>query len=115
VTRTRRLDDEEVFPYPLFPEPCGVLPWGDIASPGVAFWLTGPGDPDRWPVVVATEECDYWDRFDGTACEFLTAEFFACRTRPPGPRSVGLSGLRIATPDGIFGVYTPETGLIREP
>jgi hypothetical protein len=64
---------EVEFPYPLFPEPGGILPWGGIASPGVAFWLTGPGDPGGWPVVVATEECDYWDRFDGTACDFLIA------------------------------------------
>ncbi len=71
--RENRDTGEQVLPYPLFPEPGGVLPWGDIVSPGVAFWLTGPGDPDRWPVVVATEECDYWDRFDGSACEFLTS------------------------------------------
>jgi hypothetical protein len=60
-----------VFPYPLFPEAGGVLPWGGILSPGAAFWLTGPGDPEDWPVVVATEECEYWDRFDGPVCEFL--------------------------------------------
>jgi hypothetical protein len=29
-------------------------------------------DPDDWPVIAATEEYDHWDRFDGTACEFLT-------------------------------------------
>jgi hypothetical protein len=29
-------------------------------------------------VVVATEECDYWDRFDGTACDFLIAVATAC-------------------------------------
>jgi hypothetical protein len=71
--RELRAAREGLFPYPIFPEPGGVLPWGSIRSPGVAFWLTGPGDPDDWPVVVATEECDYWDRFDGTACEFLIA------------------------------------------
>jgi hypothetical protein len=71
--REFRETGEGLFPYPLFPEPDGVLPWGAIRSPGVAFWLTGPGDPDSWPVVVANEECDYWDRFDGTACEFLIA------------------------------------------
>ena len=41
-----------VFPFPLFPEPGGVLPWGYLRSPGVAYWLTGPGDPDEWPVVI---------------------------------------------------------------
>jgi hypothetical protein len=71
--REYRETGEVEFPYPLFPEPGGVLPWGDISSPGVAFWLTGPVEPDDWPVVVATEECDYWDRFDGTVCDFLMA------------------------------------------
>jgi hypothetical protein len=71
--REYRETGEVAFPYPLFPEPEGVLPWGSISSPGVAFWLTGSPDPDEWPVVVATEECDYWDRFDGTTCEFLIA------------------------------------------
>lgn len=71
--REYRDTGEVVFPYPLFPEPGGILPWAGISSPGVAFWLTGPGEPDDWRVVVATEECDYWDRFDGTACDFLIA------------------------------------------
>ena len=62
-----------MFPYPLFPEPGGLLTWGYIATSGRAMWLTGSRDPDEWPVVAATEECDYWDRFDGTACEFLIA------------------------------------------
>lgn len=66
------------FPFPLFPEPGGVLPWGYLRSPGVAYWLTAPGDPEQWPVIVATEEGDYWERFDGSACEFL-AEVMAGR------------------------------------
>jgi hypothetical protein len=70
--REFRATGEVSFPYPLFPEPGGVLPWGYIWSPGLAFWLTGPGDPDDWPVAVAAEEFEYWDRFDGTMCEFLT-------------------------------------------
>jgi len=58
------------FPYPIFPEPGGLLPWGDIRGGGVAFWLTERADPDGWPVVVTSHECEYWDRFDGTVCEF---------------------------------------------
>jgi tRNA(Arg) A34 adenosine deaminase TadA len=30
-------------------------------------------------------------------------------------RSLGLAKLVIETPDGVFGTYTPGTGLIREP
>jgi hypothetical protein len=71
--REWRATGEVSFPYPLFPEPGGVLPWGSIRSPGLAFWLTGPGGPDDWPVVVAAEEYEYdrSKRFDGTMCEFL--------------------------------------------
>jgi hypothetical protein len=60
------------FPYPLYPEPGGLLPWGDIGGGGYAFWLTGPAEPEDWPVVIASQQCDHWDRFDGTVCEFLT-------------------------------------------
>lgn len=28
-------------------------------------------------------------------------------------RSLGLSRLTITTPEGVFGTYTPETGLVR--
>ena len=69
--REFRETGECAFPFPLFPEPGGVLPWGDLRSPGVAYWLTGPGDPDEWPVIVATEDGGYWERLDGCACEFL--------------------------------------------
>lgn len=30
-----------------------------------------PGDPADWPVITASAEWNYWDRFDGTVCEFL--------------------------------------------
>jgi len=86
--REFRETGEGEFPYPIFPEPGGVLPWGYTRTAGQVFWLTGPGDPDGWPVVVATEECDYWDRFDGTACEFLievTAARYDARGFTEGP------------------------------
>jgi hypothetical protein len=61
------------FPYPIYPEPGGLLPWGAVREGGYAFWLTEPAaDPDGWPVVVVSQECDYWDRFDGSVCEFLS-------------------------------------------
>ena len=62
---------ECLFPFPLFPEPDGALPWGQLHSIGTAYWLTGPGDADEWPVIIATEEGDYWQRFDGPLTEFL--------------------------------------------
>jgi len=69
--REVRASGESSFPFPVFPEPGGVLPWGSIRSPGHAYWLTGPEDPDDWPVIAATHNGGYWDRFDGSACQFL--------------------------------------------
>jgi hypothetical protein len=72
MLRAWRAEGQGEFPYPLYPEPGGLLPWGGIRGGGYAFWLTGPGEPGEWLVVIASQRCDRWDRFDGTVCEFLT-------------------------------------------
>lgn len=59
------------FPHPLYPEPGGLLPWGGIRGAGYAFWLTDKSSPGDWPVIIASQQCDHWERFDGSACEFL--------------------------------------------
>jgi len=46
---------------------------------------------------------------------FLTFQRAEPACQPPEPGSgvwgsLGLSSLTIVTPDGVFGVYTPETG-----
>jgi len=70
--RSWRSEGHAEFPYPLFPEQGGLLPWGAIVAGGYAFWLTEPGgDPDSWLVVIASQECDVWARFDGPVSEFL--------------------------------------------
>ena len=58
-------------PYLLYPEPGGLLPWGRVRFPGHAFWLTGGSDPAGWPVIIASESLDHWERYDGTTVEFL--------------------------------------------
>lgn len=58
-------------PYPLYPEPGGLLPWGRVRNYGCAFWLTGDSDPVEWPVIVASNSFSHWERYDGTMCEFL--------------------------------------------
>ncbi len=71
--RTWRAEGHGRFPYPLFPEPGGLLPWGAVREAGYGFWLTDPsGSPEKWPVVTASQQCEHWDLFDGTLCEFLT-------------------------------------------
>src|SRR2546429_3014358 len=38
----------EDFPYPLYPEPHGLLEWANTGDGDVLCWLTA-GKPDRWP------------------------------------------------------------------
>lgn len=60
------------FPFPAYPEPGGLLLCGTLRCPGYMFWVSGPGDPGKWPLVLAHEEYSYWERFDGSLCDFLT-------------------------------------------
>jgi hypothetical protein len=95
--RAWRAEGQGEFPYPLFPEPGGLLMWGSLRSRGYAFWLTGPGAPDSWPVVLASAQCDHWERFDGTVADFL-AQVAAAR--------YDASGFL----EGPFGVVVYESG-----
>lgn len=54
----RREDFSEQVPFPLWPEPGGLLPWGSTDNNDHVFWLT-IGEPDRWPVV-ATNWDEWW-------------------------------------------------------
>lgn len=47
----------EVIPYPVFPQPGGLLPFGNLGDVNILNWLT-VGEPDCWPFV-------YYDRDDG--------------------------------------------------
>jgi hypothetical protein len=76
-----RADDPEAFPYPLHPEPGGLLPWAGDGNGVTLCWLT-EGAAGEWPVVVF----DYGlrcDRHDVGAVDFL----YGClsgRDRVPG-------------------------------
>lgn len=65
-------DGDLDFPFPAYPEQGGLLLCGSLRVQGWVFWVTGPGDPDMWPLVLADEEYEHWERFDGPLCEFLT-------------------------------------------
>lgn len=43
-------DNEERYPFPVFPEPGGILPWGVDTNGNDYFWLT-KGGPDDWTVL----------------------------------------------------------------
>lgn len=60
------------FPYPIFPESGGVLPWARLYRlAGHLFWVTEGEDPNSWRVVLADDRFTEWVAFDGGACDFL--------------------------------------------
>ncbi|MEV6310056.1 SMI1/KNR4 family protein [Streptomyces sp. NPDC051840] len=64
-----RDDFPEDYPYPLFPEPGGLLAWAVTESAAHVCWLT-EGPPETWPVVIWSRDDDY-ERFDCGAGAFL--------------------------------------------
>ncbi|MFF5894456.1 SMI1/KNR4 family protein [Streptomyces argenteolus] len=64
-----REDAPENYPYPLFPEPGGLLAWAVTESAAHVCWLT-EGPPESWPVVIWSRDDDY-ERFDCGAGAFL--------------------------------------------
>ncbi|MFS0693360.1 SMI1/KNR4 family protein [Streptomyces nitrosporeus] len=64
-----REDFPEDYPYPLFPEPGGLLAWAGTESAAQVCWLT-EGPPESWPVVIWSRDDDY-ERFDCGAGAFL--------------------------------------------
>lgn len=59
------------FPYPIFPEPGGLLPWARGPRLEPIFWLTEGSDPNAWPVVLTDYNFTRWQSFPCTACQFL--------------------------------------------
>jgi hypothetical protein len=82
-----RDDDPAAFPYPLYPEPGGMLPWASTGDGDWLCWLTDD-EPNGWPVVE-------WNiregahRHDVGAVEFLNDYLTGAREamllRPPPP------------------------------
>lgn len=56
--------------YVPFPEPGGLVPWGDSIDGDVLFWRTNNGDPQSWTVLVSGHNDD-WCEFDGGLTEYL--------------------------------------------
>jgi hypothetical protein len=69
--RQRRAGGHGRYPYTIFPEPGGVLPWGEGANGELYFSLTGASDADAWTVVWPDRDEREWRAFPGSMCEFL--------------------------------------------
>ncbi|HEX6683895.1 MAG TPA: hypothetical protein VF062_13920 [Candidatus Limnocylindrales bacterium] len=78
----------ERYPFPLYPEPGGVLEWA-IASENTSLcWLT-EGEPDTWPVAAWNPVSARGDRYKMGAVELLHAYLSGRRKVPllgPAPR-----------------------------
>jgi hypothetical protein len=69
--RGYRAVGDGTYPYPIFPEPGGLLPWAHGRRREPLFWLTLADDPNAWPVVVSDYDFLQWRTFAGTASECL--------------------------------------------
>jgi hypothetical protein len=67
--RSLKEKSDDYCPYPLYPEPSGLLPWGYTDNGGTLFWLT-TGEPNSWPVVV-NDHGDTFERFALPMTTFL--------------------------------------------
>ncbi|WP_328605747.1 hypothetical protein OG943_38015 [Amycolatopsis sp. NBC_00345] len=64
-----RREFPEAVPYPLFPEPGGLLPWGSDYDGADYFWRTA-GRPGEWTIAVF-ESAEWWE-FPGGFGAFWT-------------------------------------------
>jgi hypothetical protein len=57
-------------PFPIHPEPAGLLPFADTDNGDVLWWLR-EGDPASWAVIVTEARGPEQDRFDASMTEVL--------------------------------------------
>jgi SMI1-KNR4 cell-wall len=50
INRASQRSNPKRFPYPYYPDPGGLLPWGNDENGNDYFWLT-EGPPTKWVVV----------------------------------------------------------------
>lgn len=65
--------DYDECPHPVYPEPGGLLLWGNTWNADQLFWLTEGEDPDKWPVAIWYRQLAEWDTFDGGFAAFSLA------------------------------------------
>jgi hypothetical protein len=72
VTRELRAVGIVEIPFPIYPEPGGLLPWGVTANGDWGYWITAPtGEPDAWEVAVSIDRGPEWFRHPGPLTRFL--------------------------------------------
>ncbi|MFG2353681.1 SMI1/KNR4 family protein [Streptomyces sp. NPDC048521] len=71
--------------YVPFPRPGGLICWAESNSGDSFYWRTSPADPDAWPVVVRTDNAE-WFEFPVGAVEFLAGVYRRTIDVPGMPR-----------------------------
>jgi hypothetical protein len=84
-------DTEDYVPYP---QSGGLISWGDSNSGDVLYWKTSPADPDAWPVVVRTDNAE-WFEFPVGAVEFLAGVYGRTIDVPGMPRNLPRSNPQV--------------------
>jgi hypothetical protein len=69
VTMKQELGNH-TFPYPLYPQPDGLLPWGQTDNGDQMFWYTH-GPPEAWTVLVNEVRSAHFEAFDCSMTAFL--------------------------------------------
>ncbi len=57
-------------PYPLYPEPEGLLPWGASDNGDVLYWLTA-GHPDDWSVIINEARSPVYEEYKESTTSLL--------------------------------------------
>lgn len=71
--RCLRARGSEHIPYPLFPEPGGLISWGGTDYGDVCYWRTHASNPEDWTVVVNEGRAPEWAEYPGSMTDFLAA------------------------------------------
>lgn len=59
-------------PFPIHPEPGGLLPWGTTDNGDIGYWVTSPqDDPGRWSIAVGEARGPGWFTHPGPLSRFL--------------------------------------------
>ncbi len=80
------------YPYPVFPEPGGLIFWGATFDTDVLAWATD-GNPEHWPVIIQEFETLGTQRHNGPTERVLLALLegtIHIGLRDPGPRDLPL-------------------------
>jgi len=61
---------DEWCPYPLYPEPGGLLPWANTLDGDALFWNTH-GTPEAWSIVIGEVKSKEFETFELSTTSFL--------------------------------------------